>query len=63
MEGAERTLRNATNEELELTLVENIDEFLRNELVEAFHERGILFLDTLGCAVLNHQTSTQPLST
>ncbi|SRR5258706_4196555 len=63
MEGAERTLRNTTNEELELALIENIDELLRDELVEAFHERGVLFLDTLGRAVLNHQTSMQPLST
>jgi hypothetical protein len=57
--GGERTLRNTTNEELELALVEDVDEFLRDELVEAFHERGVLFLDTLGRAVLNHQTSKQ----
>ena len=59
MEGGERTLRDTTNEELELALVENVDKFLRDELVEAFHERGVLFLDTLGRAVLNHQTGRQ----
>lgn len=59
MEGGERTLRYTTNEELELALVENVDKFLRDELVEAFHERGVLFLDTFGRAVLNHQTGTR----
>jgi len=58
-ERGERTLRYTTNEGLKLAFVENLDDFLRDELVEAFHERSVLFLDTFGRAILNHQTSMQ----
>ena len=58
-EGGERTLRYTANEKLKLSFVENINKFLRDELVEAFHERSVLFLDTFGRTILNHQTSMQ----
>ena len=43
----------------EFAFVEDVDEFLRDEFVEAFHERGALFLDTLGRVVLDYQTCVQ----
>ena len=58
-EGGERTLRYTTSKDLKLSFIEIINEFLRDELVEAFHERGVLFLDTFGRAILDYQTNMQ----
>jgi hypothetical protein len=51
----------ATDEQLELTLVEDIDEIGRNELVEALHKGVELLIDTLLDAPLCNK-SASPVS-
>ena len=57
MEGTQKYY--TADEKLEFTFVADAVECLRDELIHAFHERGVLFLDTLDSVVLNHQIGTQ----
>lgn len=45
----------ATNEQLQLTLVEHIDEISRDELEQAIHERIELLLHALGDSILHDE--------
>lgn len=51
-------LGHAANQELKLALIEDVDEFLWNKLVEAGHECIKLLLDTLLDAVLDDASVT-----
>lgn len=52
-------LGHATNQELKLTLIKDIDEFLRNELVEARHEGVELLRNAARDTVLGDESECQ----